>query len=76
MACFLLNNSIRCEIPCSECIMQNEGDFDGMFWKRELNKYSVEYCCQVCRFVKKTDSMNAIFKDDCYACEFMKEGDT
>ncbi|MBR0340657.1 MAG: hypothetical protein IJH64_00110 [Oscillospiraceae bacterium] len=49
--------------------MQKEGDFDGMFWRRELNKHVSEYCCQVCRRVKKTDSMNSVIKDDCYDCD-------
>lgn len=69
MACFLLNDALCCEIPCAECVMQKEGDFDGMFWRRELNKHVSEYCCQVCRRVKKTDSMNSIIKDDCYDCD-------
>lgn len=69
MACFLLKDALCCEIPCAECVMQKEGDFDGMFWRRELNKHVSEYCCQVCRRVKKTDSMNSIIKDDCYDCD-------
>lgn len=69
MACFLLNDALCCEIPCAECVMQKEGDFDGMFWRRELNKHVSEYCCQVCRRVKKTDSMNRVIKDDCYDCD-------
>lgn len=69
MACFLLNDALCCTIPCAECVMQKEGDFDGMFWRRELNKHVSEYCCQVCRRVKKTDSMNSVIKDDCYDCD-------
>lgn len=69
MACFLKNNSVPCEIPCDQCIMQKDGDFDGMFWRRDLNEYVSEYCCQVCRRVKKTDSMNSVIRDDCYDCD-------
>lgn len=69
MACFLLNDALCCENPCAECVMQKEGDFDGMFWRRELNENVSEYCCQVCRRLKKTNSMNVVIKDDCYDCD-------
>lgn len=69
MACFLYRDALCCTIPCAECVMQKEGDFDGMFWRRELNKHVSEYCCQVCRRVKKTDSMNSVIRDDCYDCD-------
>lgn len=69
MACFLYRDALCCTIPCAECVMQKEGDFDGMFWRRELNENVSEYCCQVCRRVKKTDSMNSVIRDDCYDCD-------
>ncbi len=69
MACFLYRDALCCTIPCAECVMQKDGDFDGMFWRRELNKHVSEYCCQVCRRVKKTDSMNSVIRDDCYDCD-------
>lgn len=69
MACFLYQDAVSCTISCNDCIMQKDGDFDGMFWRRELNKYVSEYCCQVCRRVKKTDNMNSVIKDDCYDCD-------
>lgn len=69
MACFLYRDALCCTIPCAECVMQKEGSFDGMFWQRTLNNYVTEYCCQVCRRVKKTDSMNSVIQDDCYDCE-------
>ena len=69
MACFLYRDALCCTIPCAECVMQKEGDFDGMFWRRELNENVSEYCCQVCRRVKKTDSMNSVIRDNCYDCD-------
>ena len=66
MACFLYKDAVNCTISCNDCIMQKDGDFDGMFWRRELNKYVSEYCCQVCRRVKKTDNMNSVIRDDSY----------
>lgn len=69
MACFLYRDALCCTIPCAECVMQKEGDFDGMFWRRELNENVSEYCCQVCRRLKKTDSMNSVIRDDCYDCD-------